>query len=95
MRILESKSFSKDCKKHFKGPKGGELHAELILVLARILEQSPLPEKYRDHALSGNWKDYRDCHLKPDLLLIYKAVISKTGVEIRLARLGSHAEIFG
>lgn len=95
MRILESKAFAKDCKKYFKGPKGAELHAELILVLAQILERKNLPEKFRDHALAGNWKDYRDCHLRPDVLLIYKVICSKTGVEIRLARLGSHSEIFG
>ncbi len=46
---------------------------------------------YRDHALAGNWKGCRECHLKPDLLLIY----DNTEPEIlRLIRLGSHSEIF-
>jgi mRNA interferase YafQ len=49
-----------------------------------------LPEKYVDHSLSGNWQGYRDCHVKPDLVLIYK---SKSGI-LKLARIGSHSELF-
>ena len=47
---------------------------------------------YRDHALSGKWAGYRECHIKPDLLLIYRKVNTDT---LRLARLGSHSELFG
>lgn len=51
----------------------------------------PLPARCQDHELIGEWKGYRDCHLKPDLLLIYK----KEGDDLlRLANIGSHAEIF-
>jgi mRNA interferase YafQ len=51
-----------------------------------------LPSKNRDHGLSGEWAGYRECHIKPDLLLIY----SKPGTgTLRLARLGSHSELFG
>lgn len=57
-----------------------------------LLNDLPLPEKNRDHDLTGNWVDYRECHLKPDLLLIYKKVDSEV---LRLARLGSHSELFG
>lgn len=56
-----------------------------------LLNSLPLPEKYKDHALTGNWKGWRDCHIKNDLVLIYKVV----GDEIRLARLNTHSEIFG
>ncbi|MCK9109641.1 type II toxin-antitoxin system YafQ family toxin [Haemophilus influenzae] len=56
-----------------------------------LLNNLPLPEKYKDHALTGNWKGWRDCHIKNDLVLIYKIV----GDEIRLARLNTHSEIFG
>jgi mRNA interferase YafQ len=51
-----------------------------------------LPESNRDHALSGDWAGYRECHVKPDLLLIYRKVDQAT---LRLARLGSHSELFG
>lgn len=48
------------------------------------------PKRLKDHALSGDWKDHRECHLKPDLLLIYR--ITDDG--ITLVRLGSHSELF-
>ena len=47
---------------------------------------------YRDHPLSGKWKSYWECHVKPDLLLIYKKPDSNA---LHLARLGSHSELFG
>jgi mRNA interferase YafQ len=50
-----------------------------------------LPENNRDHALSGDWAGYRECHLKPDLLLIYRKPDART---LRIARLGSHSELF-
>ena len=51
-----------------------------------------LPGKNRDHALSGDWMGYRECHIKPDLLLIYRKPDADT---LRLARMGSHSELFG
>jgi len=50
-----------------------------------------LEEKYRDHPLTGNWRGYRDCHIQPDWLLIYRIA----DVELQLIRTGSHAELFG
>jgi mRNA interferase YafQ len=47
--------------------------------------------RYSDHDLSGDWAGYRECHLKPDLLLIYRKADAST---LRLARLGSHSELF-
>jgi len=46
----------------------------------------------RDHALAGQWKDFRDCHIRPDLVLIYARFGDKL---LSLARLGSHSELFG
>ena len=51
-----------------------------------------LEARYRDHDLSGDWAGYRECHIKPDLLLIYRKSEPST---LRLARLGSHSELFG
>ena len=58
-----------------------------------------LPAKYCDHTLTGNWADNRECHIKPDLLLVYLKIDGvsfedKVG-ELRLVRLSSHSEIFG
>jgi mRNA interferase YafQ len=49
-----------------------------------------LADKYRDHALSGDWKDHRDCHVKPDLVLIYR---KPDADRLQLVRLGSHSEL--
>ena len=56
-------------------------------MLARDL---PLPASLRDHALTGNWKDHRDCHIRPDLVLIYSKPAED---QLILARLGSHSEL--
>jgi mRNA interferase YafQ len=50
----------------------------------------PLPEKYSDYKLKGNWLDFRECHIKPDRLLIY----TLSDFELRPVRVGSHAELF-
>ena len=60
---------------------------KIVEILARDLQ---LPESYRDHALTGDWKDHRDCHIKPDLVLIYRKPDSET---LQLVRVGSHAEL--
>jgi mRNA interferase YafQ len=61
-------------------------------VVELLLSGQVLPEKNRDHVLSGDWVGYRECHIKPDLLLIYRKPDADT---LRLARLGSHSELFG
>lgn len=64
-------------------------------ILARLIQDAPLPAKYRDHALTGSWRGYRECHVLPDLLLVY-CFIGEAGDEegaLVLARLGSHAEL--
>lgn len=55
-----------------------------------LAADKPLPAKNRDHGLGGNWSGYRECHLKPDVLLIYR---KPEGV-LQLVRLGSHSELF-
>ena len=83
-KIKTSRRFDKDLQKI-------GLSAPLIDVLGHLLHGSRLPEKYRDHALTGNWQDYRDCHIKPDQVLIYRI----HGDTIELPRMGTHAELFG
>lgn len=83
-KLKRTRSFDKDFKK-------AELSAELIEVLYCLTQNQPLAEKYRDHALTGNWKGYQDCHVKPDLVLIYKVINDI----VELHYLNSHSEIFG
>ena len=68
--------------------KGGELE-NVVNMLARGI---PLPPKYRDHPLHGEWEGSRECHVRPDFLLVYRLEGDDLLV---LERLGSHAEIFG
>jgi mRNA interferase YafQ len=68
-----------------------DLDKRLVAVLELLVSDCPLPSHNRDHNLSGDWSGYRDCHLWPDLLLIY----SKPSPDVlRLARLGSHSDLF-
>jgi mRNA interferase YafQ len=59
-------------------------------VLKQLTIDSALPERHRDHPLTGDWKDHRDCHVKPDLVLIYRKPDDEV---LQLIRLGSHAEL--
>ena len=65
--------------------------SELTAVVTTLADENPLGLHYRDHALVGNWKGYRECHIQPDWLLIYRV----ENDELQLARSGSHANLFG
>lgn len=87
--IRFTNKFKKDRKREKRtDPKIDDV---LIPVIELLAADADLPERLFDHALNGNWKSYRDCHIKPDLLLLYM----KTKGEISLVRLGSHSELFG
>lgn len=83
-----SKQFERDYVKQFKRQKDLD---KLKRVMRLIIEEVPLDKKYRDHPLSGNWSKYRDCHIEPDWLLIYKI---ENGAVV-FERTGTHADIFG
>jgi mRNA interferase YafQ len=61
-----------------------------VAVVTALAKDDPLEERLRDHALTGEWKDHRDCHIKPDLVLIYRKL---NAVVLQLVRLGSHSEL--
>ena len=85
-------SFKRDYKREAKGPHRRTLDAVLVPVLRPLALDQALGTRCRDHDLNGNRVDHRECHLKPDLLLIYR----KVGLELLiLVRLGSHSELFG
>jgi len=92
MRTIErSTKFKKDFKRELKGRYRDVLESELKMVVVSLMKDEVLDVRYRDHDLSGNWAGYRECHIKPDLLLIYRKL---DGDILRLARLGSHSELF-
>ena len=61
-------------------------------IIAKLALGESLPEKKRDHALSGNWNGYRECHILPDWLLIYK--LEDNVLILTLARTGTHSNLF-
>jgi mRNA interferase YafQ len=98
MRKIEAtNAFKRDFKREAKGPHRVVLDTDLKQAIELLAADVPLAAKHRDHALTGNWKDYRDCHVRPDLVLIYR-LIDSDGTEnnparLVLARLGSHSEL--
>ena len=73
MRTIErTAQFKRDYKREKKGRHGATLEAELMLVLRALVSDEVLDIRHRDHALSGDWKDHRDCHVRPDLVLIHQ-----------------------
>ncbi len=62
-------------------------------VIADLAMGNPLPEKNRDHSLSGNWAGHRECHVLPDWLLVYR--IDDGVLVLTLSRTGSHSDLFG
>jgi mRNA interferase YafQ len=94
MRTIERASaFKRDYQRAKATPRHTkDVDALVSAVVALLLVDHALPENNRDHALSGDWNGYRECHVKPDLLLIYRKPDRDT---LRLARLGSHSELFG
>ncbi len=87
-KLEYSNQFKKDFKKVTKMPIPDVI--EVGNVISTLLKGENLEVKYVDHGLTGDWFGYRDCHVKPDLVLIYKTD-SKT---LKLARIGSHSELF-
>lgn len=61
-------------------------------VVEKLSKDEPLEARYKDHQLKGNYKGFRECHIKPDLLLIYRK--NKDILELYLASLGSHSYVF-
>ncbi len=94
MRTIErSTVFKRDFKRAKAMPRHGQDVDQMVATIVELLVSDQiLPKNNRDHALSGDWVGYRECHIKPDLLLIYRKLSTDI---LRLARLGSHRELFG
>ena len=90
MKLERTKRFKQDYKQEAKGRHRKTLGESFIVVVKFLLENKPLAEKYKDHALTGDWSDHRDCHIKPDLVLIYRKPNKNV---LQLVRMGSHSEL--
>lgn len=88
--IRRTTRFKRDFKREAKGRHRATLDDDVLTVVSFLAADAPLPEKYRDHALTGVWEDHRDCHIKPDLVMIYR---KSDDDMLELVRLGSHSEL--
>jgi len=89
-RIKTTNKYEKDLKRIISKTKPLEDIETVIALLAA--DDTPLPEKYRDHALKGKYAAYRECHIHPNWLLVYKK--DKQDLILLLLRTGTHAELF-
>lgn len=87
--VKPTTQFRKDYKLAMKRGRKIGLLEDVITVLAM---GEPLPEKYKDHALSGNWVGHRECHILPDWLLVYR--IENDVLVLTLTRTGTHSDLF-
>lgn len=89
LKIRYSSRFKKDYKKMIKRGCNPEY---LVEILRLLCNQLPLPEKNRDHSLGGSWAGFRECHIEPDWLLIYK--VEEQIITLTLTRTGTHSDLF-
>ena len=88
-RIFKTQ-FSRDLK---RAARQGKDLGKVAAVIDLLCEQKPLPPALRDHALKGRYAGLRDCHVEPDLVLVYRILHDQ--LQLLCIRLGSHADLFG
>lgn len=88
--IRYTNRFKRDYKRERAGRHGKSLDRDLTTIVQLLAADTPLPRWNFDHPLSGEWNDHRDCHIKPDLVLIYR---KPDAAHLDLVRLGSHSEL--
>lgn len=86
-KITHSKEYKKDIRKL-----NHQRLESLEIVINKLAKGETLESNYKDHKLTGNLKNYRECHIKPDLLLIY--AIYEDILELNVLRVGSHSDLF-
>jgi len=87
LEVVFKNRFKKDLKKLKSSNRNEE---ELLFVIGKLANEESLEERFRDHGLIGDYVDCRECHVRPDWLLIYQ----QTETELILVRTGSHSELF-
>ena len=85
LKIYYGSRFKKDYKRGCK-------QEDFRKVVEILITNKPLPDKYRDHSLSGNYNGFRECHINPDWLLIYQ--IDNDILTLTLTRTGTHSDLF-
>ena len=89
LSVYLSKKFKKDVKRL---QKQGKDMQKLKDVIEMLCNGQILPEKYRDHRMTGDWQGFKDCHIEPDWLLVYQYINNE--LVLVLVATGSHSELF-
>ena len=89
LKIVASKRFRKDLKLAAKRKLNLDLLRQVVNTLA---EEKPLERQYRDHELTGDYAGFRECHIQPDWLLVYR--VERQELELFLFRTGTHSDLF-
>jgi mRNA interferase YafQ len=89
LEVVPTKSFKRDLKKYQHKK---DILKELYEIISTLATEKPLDPKNKDHNLIGNYVNYRECHVKNDVLLIYQ--VDEETQSLYLARFGSHSELF-
>ena len=91
MRTIEQTGqFRRDYKRKTKSPHRETLASEFVAIVTALANDQRLAERHRDHPLPVDWKVHRDCHIRPDLVLICRTTNANL---LQLVRLGSHSEL--
>lgn len=90
LEVYESSAFKKDRKRESRSPVNRDVNLRIAEVLSLLVESVVLPQKYKLHKLRGPYSGLLECHVKPDLLMIFRVQDNV----IHLLRLGSHSELF-
>ncbi len=89
LKLVPTTQFKKDYK---RAKKRGLDMSELQSVLDKLCAEEPLEKRYRDHALMGSYAGFRECHIRPNWLLMY--AVDKEQLILTASRTGSHADLF-
>jgi len=89
-KIKYTTKFKRDFKREKKSGYHKTLEKDLLSIVKLLAKDVKLPHNNYDHQLNGEWNDHRDCHIKPDLVLIYRKPNDRT---LELVRIGSHSEL--
>lgn len=90
-RINHSRGFRRDYRREKRGQYGNQLEELLTQALQLLADDQRMPPSYRDHAMHGSRAGERNCHIRPDLVLIYS---KPNSTDLNLLRLASHSELF-
>ena len=90
LELYQTSSFKKDRRRELKNPNNKDLDLRVVEILLLLINQKPVPSRFKLHRLKGNYSGYLECHVKPDLLMIFRIEAKR----VYLYRLGSHSNLF-